>query len=124
MRKIGHGDQHHAACGPKERTRPHPGSRTCPTRATTRPWLCASLRRQARAGKRHAPPSPWRHRECVVVPRWGAADETKGVLMRTQAFAVVAVVLAYLAPHDAEAQSKFELSPFASRNASLDGSPI
>ena len=34
------------------------------------------------------------------------------------------VVLAIIAPTPAHAQSRLELSPFASRNASLDGSPI
>ena len=37
---------------------------------------------------------------------------------------VAAVAVAMLAPPIAGAQSRLELSPFASRNASLDGSPI
>lgn len=38
--------------------------------------------------------------------------------------AAIVIALSFLAPHGLAAQSKFELSPFASRNGSLDGSPI
>ena len=45
--------------------------------------------------------------------------------MPTQAFVLAfTVTLACVAPLGLQAQSKFELSPFASRNGSLDGSPI